>query len=244
MVRRQPGANHVPEPQFDDYADRYDATVQRAIAVSGESVQFFAALKVQLMAAALRRTGETPARVLDFGCGIGNSTRELLAALHRSHVVGVDPSTESIARARDIGVIDRGDFRAVTGQRLPFRDGEFDCAFAACVFHHIDPAQRVHWASEIRRVLRAGGNFFLFEHNPYNPLTRRVVANVPFDEGVTLLTARDASRLLDHAGFETNAARYYFFFPRFLKRLRFAERWLGRVPIGAQYFIQASVRRG
>ena len=229
----------MSEAQFDDYAERYDATVQRAISASGESVQFFAALKARLMAATLQRAAQQPARVLDFGCGIGNSTRELVAAFPNSHVVGVDPSSESIARAREFGAGDRMEFEVVDGDRLPFADGTFDFAFAACVFHHVERPQRGHWASEIRRVLRNGGSFFLFEHNPYNPLTRRVVANVPFDEGVELLTPRETSLLLTEVGFETDAATFYFFFPHLLKALRFAERWLRRVPLGGQYFVRA-----
>jgi SAM-dependent methyltransferase len=229
----------VIDPEFDAYAARYDATVQRAIGLSGESVQYFAALKARLMALSLKQTADTPTRVLDFGCGIGNSTRELVAALPKARIVGVDPSAESISRARQAGADLRTDFEVIDNNRLPFPDGAFDCAFAACVFHHIDPAQRTHWASEIRRVLRTGGDFFLFEHNPYNPLTRRVVANVPFDEGVQLLTPHDATMVLTDAGFDSSAPTFYFFFPRFLKGLRFAERWLRRVPLGAQYFIRA-----
>ena len=227
----------MSESEFDDYADRYDATVQRAISASGESVQFFAALKARLMAATLKRAGQQPRRVLDFGCGIGNSTRELVAALPGSQLVGVDPSSESIARARKLAG-PRTDFQVVGEGRLPFADGTFDSAFAACVFHHIERPERARWAAEIRRVLRPGGDFFLFEHNPYNPLTRRVVANVPFDEGVELLTPRETSTLLREAGFETEHTSFYFFFPHFLKGLRFAERWLGRVPLGGQYFVR------
>jgi ubiquinone/menaquinone biosynthesis C-methylase UbiE len=233
----------VSESEFDEYADRYDDTVQRAISASGESVQFFAALKAKLMAATLQSAGQRPAKVLDFGCGIGNSTRELAAALPTSHLVGVDPSSESIVQARAFGGGDRIAFQVVDGNQLPFPDGTFDSAFAACVFHHIEGPQRAHWASEIRRVVRAGGDFFLFEHNPYNPLTRRVVANVPFDEGVELLTAHETSRLLKEAGFESEAPTFYFFFPHFLKALRFAERWLRRVPLGGQYFVRAVNRR-
>lgn len=233
----------MKESEFDDYADRYDATVQQAISASGESVQFFAALKARLMADTLARAGRQPARVVDFGCGIGNSTRELVTVFPSAQVVGVDPSSESIARARELAG-PRTDFQVVDGDRLPFADGTFDSAFAACVFHHIERPQRARWASEIRRVLRPGGDFFLFEHNPYNPLTRRVVANVPFDEGVELLTPRETSTLLSEAGFETDAATFYFFFPHFLKRLRVAERWLRRLPLGGQYFVRGINRRG
>src|SRR5262249_15393803 len=107
----------------------------------------------------------------------------------------------------------------------------------SCVFHHIEPSDRAHWARELRRVLRPGAAFFLFEHNPYNPLTVRVVRNVPFDEGVRLLRPGNASSLLRDTGFKTSRPWFYFFFPAFLRALRPLEAALKHVPIGAQYFV-------
>jgi hypothetical protein len=73
-----------------------------------------------------------------------------------------------------------------------------------------------------------------------NPLTRRVVRNTPFDEGVALLWPRAATQLVRDAGFHVVAPpRYYFFFPRILRRLRPLERFLTRFSIGAQYVLEA-----
>ena len=224
------------DAQFDAHAADYTDTVQRAIVASGESVQFFADLKVELMARALAIP--QPGRILDFGCGIGNTTRSLAARFGRATVTGFDISPGSIAVARQMSDgSDRPRYAAGEGDVLPFGNGVFDAAFTSCVFHHVEPANRLHWAREIRRVLEPGAPLFLFEHNPWNPLTVHVVKSIPFDEGVVLLRPGDTTRLLETAGFSASRPRYYFFFPAGLRALRPLERWLTRIPMGAQYYV-------
>ena len=221
---------------FDGHAHDYDGTVQRAIGASGESVQYFAELKVRLMAQAL--SDERPRAILDFGCGIGNATRALATQFSGSVVTGFDVSAESVTVARQLTPnAARIRYQSDSGERVPFDDGTFDAAFTSCVFHHIDPADRPRWACEIRRVLKPDAPLFLFEHNPLNPLTVRVVRSIPFDEGVVLLKPAYTTDLLRTAGFTTSPPWFYFFFPRILRALRPLERWLARVPIGAQYYV-------
>jgi SAM-dependent methyltransferase len=224
--------------RFDEVAKSYNAVVQEAIAASGETVGFFAELKVRIMAHALE--GLDVKTFLDFGCGIGNTTRAIGARFSNAHVTGFDPSTESLAVARGATPIDAGGritYSSSDDNALPLESESTDVAFTSCVFHHIEPREREHWARELLRVLRPGARLFLFEHNPFNPLTVRVVRSVPFDEGVVLLKPGEARGLLERAGFATSAPRFYFFFPRSLSALRRLEPALSRVPLGAQYFV-------
>jgi ubiquinone/menaquinone biosynthesis C-methylase UbiE len=223
---------------FDQYAEAYDRTVNAAIAASGESVEFFARLKAELAWSVI--APERPRRMLDFGCGSGLSTRALRAvAGPEVELIGFDPSASSIAVAKS-RLPERTAFVHGAEHRLPFEDASFDAAFSACVFHHIPVERHERWGRELRRVLRPGGTFVNFEHNPYNPLTRRVVRDCPLDKGVTLLRPAYARRMTERAGFATSAPRFYFFFPAFLSALRPLERLLlRRVPIGAQYFVVA-----
>lgn len=218
---------------FDEYAGDYDATVQAAIGASGESVAYFAELKARLARA---EAPSSTRRVLDFGCGIGNTTRALAEAMPGARIVGCDPSSDSvnIARARSDAAVE---FATSSETRLPFPDASFDLAVAACVFHHIDTGRQAHWVGEIARVLRPGGRFVMFEHNPLNPLTRRVVRNVPFDAGVVLLRRGGVTRLLRDSGLRPRRGRYYFFFPRFLAAFRRFEPLLGWLPLGAQFYV-------
>jgi len=226
--------------RFDEYAADYDHTVQRAISASGETVQFFAELKVRLMARAL--ANRQPNRILDFGCGIGNTSRALSAGFAHAQITGFDVSEESIAAARAIGGSRNSNINYATthDDRLPFADASFDAVFTSCVFHHIDLQHRSHWAREIRRTLKPKGSFVFFEHNPFNPLTRQVVRNIPFDDGVILVTPNQARSLLERANFRTSRPTFYFFFPAFLRALRRIEPMLSWIPIGAQYFVVAT----
>jgi len=226
-----------PSAEFDAYATDYEQMVQGAIGASGESVQFFAALKARLMRRAL--ANEQPRRILDFGCGVGNATRELARCFPTAEIVGVDPSSESleIAKRRYAASGDNIAFRQSEPAKISAADGAFDAAFVSGVFHHIEPADRVGVARELHRVLAPGAPLFISEHNPYNPLTRHVVRNVPFDEGVVLLRPPDARAVLEKAGFIAESANYYFFFPALLRALRPLERFLTRLPLGGQYFM-------
>ena len=224
---------------FDGYARDYDRVVGAAIGASGESVEFFARLKAYLARDAL--AARPPASLLDFGCGIGNSARMLAEAFPDTLVTGVDPSPESIEVARRCtpGEPPQVRFVVQSESRLPFSDKVFDAAFTANVFHHIPRADHRRWVDELRRVLRPGGTLLVFEHNPFNPLTRRSVRLCEFDKGVTLLRPGYTRRLLRAAGLVPGRARYYFFFPRALRALRPLERFISRVPFGAQYFVPA-----
>ena len=61
------------------------------------------------------------------------------------------------------------------GEKLPFPDETFDVVLAICVLHHVPVSQRYTFVSEMVRVARSGGVVAIFEHNPFNPLTRHAV---------------------------------------------------------------------
>ena len=105
------------------------------------------------------------------------------------------------------------------------------------MFHHIDHAEHVAKLREIRRVLADGGWLFVFEHNPWNPLTRRAVRDCPFDENAHLMTAGTLRQRALEAGFSSAKVRYRIFFPAPLARLRPLEKLLTWLPLGAQYSV-------
>jgi hypothetical protein len=103
------------------------------------------------------------------------------------------------------------------------------------VFHHIPPAERTLVARAVHAYLRPGGLFALWEHNAWSPAARYVMSRCEFDRDARPLSAVSARRLLSEAGFEVVATDFLFIFPRFLRWLRWSERLLTALPLGAQF---------
>jgi SAM-dependent methyltransferase len=224
--------------EFDKFALEYAELHRANIAASGEDPEYFAQYKIRDLKelCATRGRGAMPARILDFGAGIGGSVAHVRHYFPTAQLTCVDVSVASLrlAAQRFPGA---ADFVAFDGSRLPFADGSFDCAFAACVFHHIEPALHVGLLSELHRVLRPGGLVMIYEHNPLNPLTVHAVRTCPFDENAILIGARTLRERLVEAGFAGATARYRLFFPRALRLLRPLEQGMKWLPLGAQYYV-------
>jgi SAM-dependent methyltransferase len=180
-----------------------------------------------------RHGGALAPRVLDYGCGVGDTAPLLASAFGAASVVGVDRSARCVdaARARHPG------HRFVTDDA--FAEVGFDVAYVNGVFHHVPVPERVAVARAIRRALLPGGLFFLFENNPWNPGTRFIMSRCRFDDDAVLLWPRQARRVLRAAGFDVLDTAYLFVFPRPLSALRPLEPSLARLPVGAQYVVVA-----
>ena len=231
----------MDEAEFDKFADEYHSLHAANIAISGEQPDYFAEYKIADLAAeyrASRATPDTP-RILDFGAGIGTSVPFVRKYLADSELTCIDVSPRSleVGRRRFAG---QARFLQFDGTRIPFPDASFDIAFAACVFHHIDHMEHVALLREFHRVLAPGGLAVVFEHNPRNPLTVRVVKACPFDGNARLIAAPEMRRRLTAAGFRQAQVRYRIFFPRALRVLRPLEPWLTWLPLGAQYYALAT----
>jgi hypothetical protein len=96
--------------------------------------------------------------------------------------------------------------------------------------YNIALADRLALALEIRRILRPAGVFAIFEHNPRNPLTMRVVNNCEFDRDVTLLDRRDSEALMASAGFRDIATRFILTVPPVGAALRALDRMCAALP--------------
>ena len=137
-----------------------------------------------------------------------------------------------------------GRYRAYDGRRLPFENGSFDAVFAICVLHHVEPGGWDGLVADMLRVTRDGGLACVFEHNPFNPLTRRAVSNCDFDRDAVLLTMRRTVVAFIRAGATIEDRRYYLFTPFESRPTAIGERLLRRVPFGGQYVVAGSPGSG
>lgn len=227
----------VNEDIFDGVADRYSETIDESLGRFGVSHDFFTRHKARLIAQLLAGRKRDPARMdlLDVGCGIGQ-IHDLIGSGFRS-VTGVDVSSASIEQAQ----ARFPDFRylAYDGERLPFPDAAFDMTMAICVFHHVPSAQWQALASEMLRTLRPGGLALVIEHNPWNPVTRRIVNTCPIDRDAVLLTRGTMVDLFQTSGEAEVMARSVLTIPPKTDLLMMIDGWFGRLPLGAQYWCLA-----
>src|SRR4051794_36616343 len=205
----------APPPEattnFDAWKDSYRDELEKVIAFSGQDADYFTELKADAFAELVGRRVADPASLsmLDVGCGVGVTDRYLIGRFGRVHGVDIfDGVLERAAAANPAA-----EYRLYDGRTLPYDDGSFDAALAICVVHHVPPADWQPFAAEMARVLRPGGIAAIFEHNPFNPVTRRVVANCVFDEEAVLLRRRIAMGLLSGAGLRPAESRYIAFLP-------------------------------
>ncbi|MFZ1814792.1 MAG: methyltransferase domain-containing protein [Rhizobiaceae bacterium] len=221
--------------EFDSYKQSYKDAVNASLGFSGLDVDFFTRVKAEYLIDLLARHVGALDRLhlLDIGCGIGNYHR--LLQPYVGGLTGVDVATECVAQAasENPGV----SYDSYDGSNLPYEAGRFDAAFTICVMHHVPRAHWPKFVSEAYRVLRPGGLFVVFEHNPLNPLTRRVVDRCPFDRDAELLKAPETVDLLREARFMNVEQRFILSIPAANRLLRGVDQLFGALPLGAQYYV-------
>jgi SAM-dependent methyltransferase len=218
--------------EFDDYAGNYGDLLKDPLRDRfARDGLFFHERKWDLLQALLsaRFADLRQLRWLDVGCGKGELLRFGRSSL--GAVAGCDPSVEMIQQCDDLNVVHQS-----SPADLPFPSGTFDVVTAACVYHHLTGELQDGLTSEAARLLKPGGMFVIFEHNPWNPATRLIVSRTPVDRNAVLLTSSQAADLIERAGLRFTKATYYLYLPEPLyRRIGWMERALGKLPAGGQY---------
>jgi len=220
---------------FNDYANNYSQEIENAFPGNSLKHEPFLLEKANQLISLTKGiwTNSEDLRVLDVGCGTG--LMESFLNNKFKSLVGVDIAFDAIQKAKQSGL--NTQFIHYDGKKLPFSNNEFDVVFACCVFHHIPPMQRFDTVKDMYRVVAPGGLVVIFEHNPWNPLTRLVVSRCEFDRDAILLRNRESTNLLKAGGFDKILSRQMFYFPWRSKFWKQLERLISWLPLGAQYFV-------
>jgi SAM-dependent methyltransferase len=218
-------------------SEHYREELDRAVAFTGADHRYVArARAAELVHLAGRYLGDPrELAVLDAGCGIGLTVPHL-RDLFRS-LSGTDVSAEALAVAERENPGVR--FELAAPGRLPFDDGVFDLTFCMNVVQVVPMDERAAFLSELARVTRAGGLVAVFEHNPYNPLTRIIVRRFDSSASVGMLPMGETKRLLEAAEMKPVAQGFILLSPTRSSRAVALERSLRRIPLGAQYYVAA-----
>jgi SAM-dependent methyltransferase len=168
---------------------------------------------------------------------VGNNIGHLINAFPGATISGCDVSIKSLDVAKTKHP--SAEFFNIADHAASFV-GRFDLVFIANVLHHVLPEQRIATLLLIKSLMPKAGELFIFEHNPYNPVTRHIVRTCPFDFDAELIKPKRLIATLNKAGVSIVNKQYILFFPNFLRKLRPIEQYLTSVPLGGQYVIQAS----
>lgn len=228
----------MSQPEFDRYSPSYEELLKDPLRdrfVAGDS-RFFHERKRDLVRQQFRKAKVDTASLayLDLGCGKGE-----LASLLRNdfgRVVGCDPSAGMLSFAE--GIETRVQDNPAT---IPFGPAEFDFVTAVCVYHHVPPAGRLALTKEVGRVLKPGGIFAIVEHNPFNPITRKIVSRTPVDADAILLKPAETVSWLRQGAFKPGSPQFFLYFPEPIYRAggRVLEPLLKALPLGGQYAVFA-----
>jgi ubiquinone/menaquinone biosynthesis C-methylase UbiE len=218
--------------EFDDFAESYDETLSRQLGFFEQGTDYFARHKAVVVKRLIKHT---PINILDFGCGVGNNIRHLLDIFPDASLTGTDISGKSL----EIAASRYRNASFISINELKYNKIKFDLIFVANVFHHIHLGNRNDALHLIKDAFSPEGELFIFEHNPYNPVTRHLVNTCPFDTDAELLKPGEMIKLLKDSGFSVLRRDFILFFPRFLSLLRPLERYMTAVPLGGQYVVQA-----
>lgn len=119
-----------------------------------------------LEAKALRTSikGQKLANVLELGCGTGKNTEYLIS--QAKQVVGADFSEEMLSQAKEkLSELNVEFYQIDLRKPWIFTENSFDLITCSLALEHIENIDFVF--SEVRRVLRVGGRFYLGELYPF-----------------------------------------------------------------------------
>jgi SAM-dependent methyltransferase len=219
-----------PKVDFDDYSADYDELLRESTKLYAKDTEYFAKYKINLVQ---QRLNLPIRRVLEYGCGTGRNISFLQSAFPDAEIVGTDISAASLQAAARANPKARFEVEA-DGLEL----GRFDLIFVASVFHHIPVDARPQVMRTLAQRLNPGGYLDVFEHNPFNPVTRRIVADCPFDADAVLLRPNELRALMAQADLAQERLTYCVFVPPRLSALLPLERLLGWLPLGGQYWLR------
>jgi SAM-dependent methyltransferase len=214
---------------FDEHVNSYSGELEKALGGLGGESSYFARRKVKVLAESL--VGQLPSVICDYGSGIGALIPHLHEYFPNAQIIATDISQLSLEHLQK-----KYPYVQIVSPDMLVSQS-CDLVVMSCVIHHIPADSRMDVLRRINFALRHGGSLCIFEHNPINPITRRIVSNCIFDEGVELITKKSLRTLMKRVGgFSRVNSGYFLFFPPALKNLVFVEALVSWLPLGGQHF--------
>ena len=211
---------------FDDFSSSYENQILKSFGNIDSNVSYYHSGKAKI---AKRELTFYPDKILDFGCGIGSMLKFLKENFNYSKFYAYDESSKSLEHVKkkypDVNCM----YNLNTIEK-------FDLIILSNVIHHVKSGERNNLFKKIYNLLDDNGSLLIYEHNPYNPLTLKVVANCEFDIDAELINKKNLIKLCNGNNFKLQKSGYIHFFPSKLKFFFNLEKYLKWLFLGAQYF--------
>lgn len=220
----------MKKTEFDYLSSNYDATLKKSFPKSLEEVNYFSTYKIKLAYELAKNKKNI--HILDFGCGTGTSLKIFPNYFKSSNLWGYDVSKESIKKIKK-----KNNDIKLTADLKKIPKKKFDLIFISNVLHHIDKKNHNKILSYCRNFLNEKGELFIFEHNPINPVTNYIFKNAPIDKNAEMISSKNLVGSALKAKLKIISLKYTLFFPKQLSFLRFLEKFLVWLPLGAQYLL-------
>ena len=211
---------------FDNYADNYSEHINKSFGSLENNLDYYHIKKSEILKMEL---GYQPKKILDLGCGVGTMLKLLSKQFPDSIFYAQDESPKSMDYIKK----NHPNVNCLSDLNT---EEKFDLIFLSNVIHHVKSSERDDLFKKIHNLLNPEGKLFIFEHNPYNPLTLKLVANCEFDADAELIKKKDLIKICKRNDLKIFKSGYIHFFPSKLGFLFKIENYLKWLFLGAQYF--------
>ena len=221
---------------FDQFSKNYNLFTDQAIRFSGYDTKDLVNTKLNKLRGLYPDLAEKDFQFLDYGCGIGNLYDSVPTIFSQAIYTGVDSSKKSIDEAQS-RFSDNPNFQELNSSQ--WKNSKYDLIFSSGVFHHIPHQEHGPIINRLSRLLNQNGKIVIWEHNPINPITQKIVKECAFDKDAVLIRSNKLKQHLEAASLEKVQIIYTTFFPKFLSRLNTFDSFLSWFPLGGQYLATA-----
>ena len=219
---------------FDTFSKDYNKVVDDSISKTGYDTESLVSAKLQKIANIFPDLIDKKFHLLDFGCGVGNLYEGIFKFFPKAAYTGIDPSRNSIIKARSRFKENKA------FQEYESREWEtftYDLIFSAGVFHHIPHKEHSKIIEKLFSLLNKNGRLIIWEHNPLNPITQKIIKDCPIDKDAVLVPSKNIKKLFERVSLSQIKISYTTFFPKILSPLNSFDPLLGWLPLGGQYIV-------
>ena len=217
---------------FDSFSKNYNKDLNDALRLTGYASSTLTKAKLLKLQALFPELVPLHFNLLDFGCGIGNLYESVKQFFPNASYTGVDDSGESINKAQSrFG--NNSIFHNLNSEN--WKKTQYNLIFSAGVFHHIPHDEHKNILKELSGLLKPNGKLVIWEHNPFNPITKKIVTDCVFDQDAVLIYPHQMKKNMLGIPLTNIRIVYTTFFPKSLSFLNVLDPYMGWLPLGGQF---------